>query len=399
MISKKNVAVNIGVFLAAIVACSLFIEIGLALWEINTKSNIRFIPNKGTTYIPHAYYRHTKEGFSEGYFNSHGFRDKERSYKKPENTFRILVFGDSYTDALQVPIEQTFVALLEKELNKKSKLKTVEVLNLGQSGFGTADAYMRYLNFGVQYSPDLVILAFYSGNDFRNNSKVLNQQSLAFYFGFDENKNLELDSSLFDEYQKRMTLPKRVFQALARNSYLVSLLSERIYLLRHRSPRGETTENFGNQKNKGKLTLDKFSDLNIYRKKLSVDWEEAFGITKAIIERFRDSANQHGADFVLLTLSNPEQLQLEVQQQLSNRYHIAFDFEKPNKVLEAFAKAKSIMFLDLLPVMKDYFARTREHLHGFGLRRGRGHWNEKGHKIAAETISAFLHELHLVPAL
>src|SRR5262249_24782497 len=140
--------------------------------RINTKSNSRFIPGLGSTFIPHAYYRHTKEGFSEGYFNSHGLRDYERTYAKPRDTFRILVLGDSCVEALQVALENTFPALLEKRLNENSASRRFEVLNLGQSGFGTADEYMRYLNFGVNYTPDLVLLAFLTGNDFRNNSKI-----------------------------------------------------------------------------------------------------------------------------------------------------------------------------------------------------------------------------------
>ena len=51
----------------------------------------RFIPGKGTTRIPNAYYRWTEEGGSEGYINSHGFRDLERTYEKPPGVFRIVV--------------------------------------------------------------------------------------------------------------------------------------------------------------------------------------------------------------------------------------------------------------------------------------------------------------------
>src|ERR1700683_3687347 len=36
--------------------------------------------------------------------NSHGFRDYERSYEKPPNTVRIAVLGNSWTEALQVPL-------------------------------------------------------------------------------------------------------------------------------------------------------------------------------------------------------------------------------------------------------------------------------------------------------
>ncbi|PYQ23833.1 MAG: hypothetical protein DMF81_07510 [Acidobacteria bacterium] len=69
-----------------------------------------------------AYYVERKEGFSEGHFNSHGFRDYERTWEKPPNTYRILVLGDSYVEAFQVPLERAFPALLEVRLNAAGSL-------------------------------------------------------------------------------------------------------------------------------------------------------------------------------------------------------------------------------------------------------------------------------------
>ena len=48
--------------------------------------------------------------------NSKGLRDKEYSYSKGEDVFRILILGDSFTAGLQVPVEDTFVEALETNL-------------------------------------------------------------------------------------------------------------------------------------------------------------------------------------------------------------------------------------------------------------------------------------------
>jgi hypothetical protein len=122
--------------------------------------------------------------------HSHGFRDYERTYEKPANVFRILVLGDSYIEAFQVQQEDSFTAQLEKMLNAQISSVRLDVVSLGQSGFGTAEEYLRYINVGVAYKPDLVVLAFTIGNDFRNNSKLLNHGSLAHYFVFDEDHHL-----------------------------------------------------------------------------------------------------------------------------------------------------------------------------------------------------------------
>ena len=112
---------------------------------------------------------------------------------------------------------------------------------------------------------------------------------------------------------------------------------------------------------------------------------------------FRDSVQRHGAKFVLVTLSNPEQIHGEVQQEAITQHQVSFDVEQPDIFLERLTNRNGIRFLKLMPVLKDYHLKTGAYLHGFGSSRGRGHWNENGHQIAAEKIYEFLYEQHLVP--
>lgn len=395
----KSVGVNIGIIFLAIFILGIILEIGLAVVQINQKSHVRLVPGKGVTYIPGAYYRHTKEGFSQGYFNSHGFRDYERTYEKPKDTFRILIFGDSYVEALQVPLEDSFPALLEKKLNTGSSTKKVEVIALGQSGFGTADAYMRYVNFGVKYSPDLVILAFLTGNDFRDNSKVLSREALAYYYVFDDKGQLVLDSSKYEEYERGMISQVRgLFQSLKRKSYLLSLVSERVYLLMRKFEETRFEHKLAGmpQVNENR-EIDPFSDLNIYRTDVSMPWKDAFEISKSLILKFKDTVEKDGAKFVLVTLSNAEQVHPRIREKLNARYPGAFDYERPDRMLEEFAKQKGIIALKLMPEFREYHLQTGKDLHGFGS-SGVGHWNENGHRLAAEEILNFLQQQNLLPS-
>ena len=84
-----------GVSLAATLFALLAVEGVLRIVKINTLSHITYVKGKGLINEPGAYYVHKKEGFSEGRFNVHGFRDVERSIEKPPGTYRIAVFGDS----------------------------------------------------------------------------------------------------------------------------------------------------------------------------------------------------------------------------------------------------------------------------------------------------------------
>jgi hypothetical protein len=395
---SKCIAVRVCCIFLSFGLFLLLLEAILAIVRINTKSDVRFVPGMEGTYIPHAYYRHTKEGFSEGYFNSHGFRDYERSYAKPPGSFRILVLGDSYVEALQVALENSFPALLEKKLNENSTSIKFEVLNLGQSGFGTADEYMRYLHFGISYRPDLVILAFLTGNDIRNNSKTLNRGQFGFYFSLDKNGNLVLDRSVIDDYEKSLTLPKRVFQLTKEHSYLASLISERLYLLRlqFQQQRFENLEAAEEHHKAEREALDELSDLNVYFPDMSNRWKEAFAITKALLGKLRQAVEGNGGRFLLVTLSNAPQVDPQVQERLKSEYGLPFDFEQPDRIIEEFAQGEQITYLKLMPVFRDYHLRTGRNLHGFGVVES-GHWNESGHLLAAETIFQFLKQKHLVP--
>jgi len=395
----KTLATNLGLVVLAVVIILGALEAALAIMKFNTPSASRFIPSKGTTYIPHAYYHHTKEGFSEGYFNSHGFRDYERTYEKPAGVFRILVLGDSYIEALQVQLEDSFTALLEKILNAHASSPQFEVLALGQSGFGTAEEFVRYLNFGLAYNPDLVVVAFLTGNDFQDNSRFLNRESVGFYFSFDHSHNLVLDRSLIDGYESSLTLPKRIFQELKTKSHLLALISERIYLLRRQLLETRMEEAYGevesavDEKTKG---LSLFSYLNIYRRDLPPPWKEAVEITKQIILNFKRSVEERGSQFLLLGLSNAEQVHPEIGNKLTKQYKIEFDYEQPDRILEEFTRENGVLFLKLMPKFRDYHLKTGSYLHGFGGSHG-GHWNHKGHRLAAKLTFQFLMDQHLVP--
>ena len=287
----RRLAINLLVGMGAIVMLCLVLEVVLAVAKINIRSNYAFDLEKGITFVPAAYYVNRKEGFSEGYFNSHGFRDSERTWEKAPNPYRILVLGDSYVEALQVPLELAFPALLEAKLNAASRSKRFEVLALGQSGFGTTEEYMRYLNYGVRYSPDIVILAFMTWNDFRENSKVLNLEKIVFYFVPDEHGELVLDRSTLDNYGKQeTTLLRRLYRTIKRHSYLASLISERAYLLREavKEKRFKQTHENSNAQGSG---LDELSHLNIYLPEPTPRWKEAWAITEKVLLKFARTAS------------------------------------------------------------------------------------------------------------
>jgi hypothetical protein len=97
-----------------------------------------------------------------------------------------------------------------------------------------------------------------------------------------------------------------------------------------------------------------------------------------------------------VTLSNAEQLDPQAQADLRKKYGLSFDFEQPDRIIEEFAKKEDLIHLELMPMFREYHFLSGKNLHGFGSRES-GHWNENGHRLAAEKIFDYLRENHFVP--
>ena len=105
--------------------------------------------------------------------NSKGFNDVEHSYQRSADDIRIVVLGDSFMEAYQVPRQDSFVFQLSNALSGKLDGKTPEVINLGVGGFGTTQEYLMLKEEGARYEPDIVLLAWLPANDVRNNHRSL----------------------------------------------------------------------------------------------------------------------------------------------------------------------------------------------------------------------------------
>jgi hypothetical protein len=386
-IPVKAIALNVALALGSILVTCVLAEVALRFARINTPSTVEFVDGKGLRRVPGARYVHDKEGHSEGRFNSHGFRDVERTLAKPPGAFRIEIFGDSFVDALQVALPDSFPARLERAIAASSR--RVEVLNLGQSGFGTTDECLRFDHFGKAFSPDLVVVAVFVGNDIRNNSKTLNTESVTYYYVIGPDGRLELDTSLPDAYQRGRTGLQRAFQAVKRHSYLASLLSERLYLLRRAGAAKAVKEREESAASKP-AGLPPLDDLNLFVDDAPRVWSDAWAVTQAVLLKFRDDAQAAGARFAVMTIPTAEQIDPAAQHEIETRLGRALDWDRPDALLVPFAKEHGIPMLALAPTFREAYARSGETLYGFGGGGNHGHWNERGHALAATTLLEFL---------
>jgi lysophospholipase L1-like esterase len=73
----------------------------------------------------------------------------------------VAALGDSFTDAMTLPVEQAWPARLEARLG-------VTVQNYGTAGFGPQQEERVLEDFALRHHPRVVVVAFFAGNDIFN---------------------------------------------------------------------------------------------------------------------------------------------------------------------------------------------------------------------------------------
>ncbi len=91
--------------------------------------------------------------------NADGLNEKfDYSPEKPDDVFRIMTLGDSFTFGLFVDTPKNYPEQLEELLkNTCSKKKKFEVINLGIAGYDIQYTIERYKLRGQKYNPDLIL--------------------------------------------------------------------------------------------------------------------------------------------------------------------------------------------------------------------------------------------------
>jgi len=96
-------------------------------------------------------------------FNSEGFRGPE--LRPAGSAPRVAVYGDSFIDGYFSAQPETFCARLEHRL-ASALGAPVEVVNAGVRGYGPDQILLKLQQELPRLHPDLVVVAFYAGNDF-----------------------------------------------------------------------------------------------------------------------------------------------------------------------------------------------------------------------------------------
>ena len=103
----------------------------------------------------------------------------------------------------------------------------------------------------------------------------------------------------------------------------------------------------------------------------------------------REEAKAAGARFWIATLTAPVQVYPDrgLRREFAQALGVS-DLDYPDRRIDAFARRSAIPAISLLDPLRAYVDRNGAYLHGFdNTRLGTGHWNETGHRLAADNIS------------
>ncbi|MBI4641803.1 MAG: hypothetical protein HY731_14015 [Candidatus Tectomicrobia bacterium] len=394
----KKFLTSVGLLAFGVILAFLLFEAGVRIFFPQSTVFHRPDPLLGHRGIPKRAGRFVGKEFSVPVtMNAHGFRDHDYSYAKGEGVFRIVVLGDSMTEAMQVPLEKTFPKLLEEKL-KSNGVRQFEVISLALSDFGTAQEYLMLKQYGLQYSPDLVILAFMTGNDVRNNSLLLERET------GDESR---LRRPFFTLNHEELTLMNANFladspwvvnfvkQVLREHFQSYMALRERILVV-FRSSLFSKRINASTQVEDPPKAQIIAGDYQIYQVRYTPEWEEAWEITTRLILKMKDLAYTNGARFLVMSLTNKEQLNPHYWKSVRTTYRTMeqeeWDLDKPDHILKEFLESAEISYLQLLPEFKRLSSSTDKTFHW----EFDGHWNPDGHQLAAELLYNYLLQSHLI---
>ncbi len=325
-----------------------------------------------------------KEGSAYLRINRFGFRQGDREPAKPPGTFRIAVLGDSFIEAFQVPDEQTFCAQLERCLQDCSALagRHVEVLNFGVSGFGTAQELHMLRHYVWQYQPELVLLAFFPGNDLRNNSAELEPYRVRPFYRL-QSGELVLDDDFLQhpDYLKAQSAWVRF--KVAATDHLRTL--QLVYQLRDAWRQRPAAAATGGGPGVNLAALAEPRD---------EPSRKAWEVTERLLVETAQEAAAHQAGFLLLTVSSDVQVHPdELVREAACRQLGVKDLFYADRRLDQLGRQHGFAVVNLAEPMGRYASENRVYLHGFdNTQLGVGHWNAAGHRLAAEIAGAAICE-------
>ncbi|HVO23184.1 MAG TPA: SGNH/GDSL hydrolase family protein [Candidatus Margulisiibacteriota bacterium] len=320
--------------------------------------------------------------------NHHGLRDLERDYAKAPGMFRVLILGDSFVEAMHVPLEATFPRVLEQLLDGGRR---IEVMAAGVSGYGTASELLYFEREGARYHPDLVVLAFYPGNDVKNNSPTLEDKLKPAY---------TTDGALQRVVGEAPRKQVHGWRALLARSAAYHYL-RKVLVTQHPQLAQTLVRHGWLQRDALPAAPERDGvpvDYGVYAAPLTPEWQEAWAYTERLLDQLQSATAASGARLAIAIVSSRDQVYPQWWREVVDTYpHMrsqTWDLDAPMQRIEAWCAQRAVPCVALAGPFRERAAQDREPLHY----HHDGHWTAAGHRLAASVLKEFFEQRDLVPA-
>jgi hypothetical protein len=356
----------------------------------------RKIPNTGTTRV-------SIRGRNSVYYqvNSKGFRGPEYPYKKPDNEYRILFLGDSFTEGYMIDMNDHFAEVMKQRLNSTGRKKFVNALNSGTAGWSTDQELLFFQNEAKKYSTDLTILMFFQNDLSYNNEpkdwsmyykplfKIRDGELILTNVPVPKPDKIVRSDQLSS---KDRTISKIIREWLHANSYLYGLIKKRInntYYLHKLAILLHLTGNDIDPADKNILLPREY---NVWEKKYNEAVRDSWRITELMLKKLKEETDSIGSKLIIFFIPDEVAVHVEEWEKLKKKFGLSddnYDIDKPGLELGAVCKRNDIDYLNPtaeLKIKSNELAKINKRLYD----PIDHHWTAEGNKIVGELLADYI---------
>ncbi|MDJ0557043.1 MAG: SGNH/GDSL hydrolase family protein [Microcoleaceae cyanobacterium MO_207.B10] len=326
--------------------------------------------------------------------NQFGFNDRDYPLEKDPNKFRLLIVSDSFNWAGGK--DGNYTALLEKKFESYYRTQQVDVINVGYPGTHTGEQLPMLKKYGLQYNPDLVVLGFFAGNDFRDADPErkriivngiyldIDKEDELIIFGYPIIGKSRLLMFLQQKYQVYQELQKaKQDSAQVFSNYLLASLNlaSAPIIEQEKSPGILSKEAFLRVE-KSRLKFCKIRDL------LEGKRDDNINYIFHSISEMQQLLKSRNIRFIVAIYPDEYQVNDELLNEIFAEYddlkRESYNITCQQEILKKYLQANGIPYIDML----DEFRIEQNNRPLYLLREP--HWNSSGNQLAADILFNYL---------
>ena len=272
------------------------------------------------------------------------------------------------------------VHLVENTLNQNFGMNNFEVMNFGVSGSSPGQAIAVWRNEIIEFNPDIVLLAYFIGNDLANNCRCLDPKVGRIYFDLDSDGVYRQEPS--SETKTKLSL------FLNENSAFYLWQKAAFKTLRHRLS-GKIVD--------GKYVRTWKDGDWVYASKNNEDTEYAWRLSSEAIKTLDQEVSNFGAKFGVVILPHGPQIYNDLFEEVMElRPYQDWEpvQENPDMRLLEICEAHKVNCWSLLSYFRKVAPNASNQVDNEALFyvKGDGHFNERGNAVAAEGVVDFIEQ-------